>query len=223
MNSLNESVRTFRHDLVCHTQTVRVWDTTGLRKSTCTLQSQDRKRRFYTHHIIATVYTHDTAAIECCISIHHVCHTQTVRVPTSGLPAQGKHAQAACVQSKNMQVRSQTDDVFAIAESLRVLQTVRVWDTSGLRKTNTCTVSLCSPSTRKHCSPIVHANIIAGCNTNHCARLQTVRVWDTTGLRKKTVRGAPGMAEDTMVARVNTDLFGGTDAIVKYVLEGHDR
>lgn len=26
-----------------------------------------------------------------------------------------------------------------------------------------------------------------------------------------------------MVSRVNTDLFGGTDAVVKYVLEGHDR
>lgn len=52
---------------------------------------------------------------------------------------------------------------------------------------------------------------------------QTVRVWDTTGLRKKTVRGAPSLQDDSMVARVNTDLFGGTDAIVKYVLEGHDR
>lgn len=28
---------------------------------------------------------------------------------------------------------------------------------------------------------------------------------------------------DDMVSRVNTDLFGGTDAVVKYVLEGHDR
>lgn len=26
-----------------------------------------------------------------------------------------------------------------------------------------------------------------------------------------------------MVSRVNSDLFGGTDAVVKYVLEGHDR
>jgi len=52
---------------------------------------------------------------------------------------------------------------------------------------------------------------------------QTVRVWDLTGLRKKTVRGAPSLQEDTMVSRVNTDLFGGTDAVVKYVLEGHER
>ena len=53
---------------------------------------------------------------------------------------------------------------------------------------------------------------------------QTVRVWDTTGLRKKTVRGAPSQMDDgNMVARVNNELFGGNDAIVKYVLEGHER
>lgn len=53
---------------------------------------------------------------------------------------------------------------------------------------------------------------------------QTVRVWDTTGLRKKTVRGAPATIDDTnVVARVNNELFGGNDALVKYVLEGHER
>ncbi|GMF15276.1 unnamed protein product [Phytophthora lilii] len=56
---------------------------------------------------------------------------------------------------------------------------------------------------------------------------QTVRVWDTTGLRKKTVRGAP-TAMDDMVGHPtsrsnNHDIFGASDAIVKYVLEGHDR
>ena len=49
---------------------------------------------------------------------------------------------------------------------------------------------------------------------------QTVRVWDIAGLRKKTV--AP--AEDVLrIPQMNTDLFGGGDAVVKYVLEGHDR
>eukprot|EP00276_Gloeochaete_wittrockiana_P011375 CAMPEP_0184649706 /NCGR_PEP_ID=MMETSP0308-20130426/7114_1 /TAXON_ID=38269 /ORGANISM="Gloeochaete witrockiana, Strain SAG 46.84" /LENGTH=1213 /DNA_ID=CAMNT_0027082633 /DNA_START=152 /DNA_END=3793 /DNA_ORIENTATION=- len=49
---------------------------------------------------------------------------------------------------------------------------------------------------------------------------QTVRVWDISGLRKKTVSAA----EETLrIPPVNTDLFGGSDAIVKYVLEGHDR
>lgn len=52
---------------------------------------------------------------------------------------------------------------------------------------------------------------------------QTVRIWDTSGLRKKTVRGAPSSAEDMMPSRVNSDIFGGSDAVVKYVLEGHDR
>jgi coatomer protein complex subunit alpha (xenin) len=56
---------------------------------------------------------------------------------------------------------------------------------------------------------------------------QTVRVWDISGLRKKHAaapgssgfdheRGGPGGGQQG-------DLFGNTDAIVKYVLEGHDR
>lgn len=56
---------------------------------------------------------------------------------------------------------------------------------------------------------------------------QTVRVWDTTGLRKKTVRGAPSHVieenSSSVVSRVNNELFGGNDALVKYVLEGHER
>ncbi|KAJ8762252.1 hypothetical protein K2173_007408 [Erythroxylum novogranatense] len=48
---------------------------------------------------------------------------------------------------------------------------------------------------------------------------QTVRVWDIGALRKKTV--AP--TDDLRFGQVNTDFFGGVDAIVKYVLEGHDR
>ncbi|TDH67571.1 hypothetical protein CCR75_000065 [Bremia lactucae] len=56
---------------------------------------------------------------------------------------------------------------------------------------------------------------------------QTVRVWDTTGLRKKTVRGAPSAMDDMVgppSSRSNNhDIFGASDAIVKYVLEGHDR
>ncbi|CAI0474600.1 unnamed protein product [Linum tenue] len=49
---------------------------------------------------------------------------------------------------------------------------------------------------------------------------QTVRVWDTAALRKKTV----SPADDIMrLGQLNGDLFGGIDAVVKYVLEGHDR
>lgn len=49
---------------------------------------------------------------------------------------------------------------------------------------------------------------------------QTVRVWDISGLRKKTVSIKP-FPEDGL--RIQNDLFGNTDAVVKYVLEGHDR
>lgn len=37
------------------------------------------------------------------------------------------------------------------------------------------------------------------------------------------MRGAPGLEDNTVVSRVNNDLFGGSDVVVKYVLEGHDR
>ncbi|KAK9461774.1 coatomer WD associated region-domain-containing protein [Lipomyces oligophaga] len=54
---------------------------------------------------------------------------------------------------------------------------------------------------------------------------QTVRVWDISGLRKK--HSAPTtMTFEDQISRVNSnqgDMFGNTDAVVKYVLEGHDR
>jgi len=54
---------------------------------------------------------------------------------------------------------------------------------------------------------------------------QSVRVWDISGLRKK--HSAPAsMSFEDQVARQNqnqADMFGNTDAVVKFVLEGHDR
>lgn len=54
---------------------------------------------------------------------------------------------------------------------------------------------------------------------------QSVRVWDISGLRKK--HSAPNtMSYEEQIARANqnqTDMFGNTDAVVKFVLEGHDR
>ncbi|WQF85185.1 Putative quinoprotein amine dehydrogenase, beta chain [Colletotrichum destructivum] len=54
---------------------------------------------------------------------------------------------------------------------------------------------------------------------------QSVRVWDISGLRKK--HSAPtSMTFEDQVARSNqnqADMFGNTDAVVKFVLEGHDR
>ncbi|XP_051149991.1 coatomer subunit alpha-1-like [Andrographis paniculata] len=49
---------------------------------------------------------------------------------------------------------------------------------------------------------------------------QTVRVWDIGALRKKTVSPTDDILR---LPQMNTDLFGGIDAVVKYVLEGHDR
>ncbi|KAI9827073.1 MAG: hypothetical protein M1826_006437 [Phylliscum demangeonii] len=54
---------------------------------------------------------------------------------------------------------------------------------------------------------------------------QSVRVWDISGLRKKHSTPASMSFEDQM-ARANPnqpDMFGQSDAVVKFVLEGHDR
>lgn len=53
---------------------------------------------------------------------------------------------------------------------------------------------------------------------------QSVRVWDISGLRKK--HSAPtSMSFEEQMARANNqaDMFGNTDAVVKFILEGHDR
>ncbi|WOG82334.1 hypothetical protein DCAR_0101497 [Daucus carota subsp. sativus] len=49
---------------------------------------------------------------------------------------------------------------------------------------------------------------------------QTVRVWDIGALRKKSASPADDILR---LSQMNTDFFGGVDAVVKYVLEGHDR
>ncbi|KAG8377864.1 hypothetical protein BUALT_Bualt08G0077800 [Buddleja alternifolia] len=49
---------------------------------------------------------------------------------------------------------------------------------------------------------------------------QTVRVWDIGSLRKKTASPTDDILR---LSQMNTDFFGGVDAVVKYVLEGHDR
>uniref|UniRef100_A0AAX7TU48 COPA/B second beta-propeller domain-containing protein n=1 Tax=Astatotilapia calliptera TaxID=8154 RepID=A0AAX7TU48_ASTCA len=50
---------------------------------------------------------------------------------------------------------------------------------------------------------------------------QTVRVWDISGLRKKNL--SPGAVETEVRGISGVDLFGASDAVVKHVLEGHDR
>ncbi|CCD73511.1 Coatomer subunit alpha [Caenorhabditis elegans] len=50
---------------------------------------------------------------------------------------------------------------------------------------------------------------------------QTVRVWDISGLRKKQMPG--GGAPSRPTGGQQAELFGQPDAVVKHVLEGHDR
>jgi coatomer protein complex subunit alpha (xenin) len=45
----------------------------------------------------------------------------------------------------------------------------------------------------------------------------------TLGLRKKTAQPGLGGLEEQIKGTGQTDLFGSSDAIVKHVLEGHDR
>ncbi|XP_026676159.1 LOW QUALITY PROTEIN: coatomer subunit alpha-like [Diaphorina citri] len=52
---------------------------------------------------------------------------------------------------------------------------------------------------------------------------QTIRVWDISGLRKKNVAPGMGGLEEHLRNPSSTDLFGQADAVVKHVLEGHDR
>ena len=50
---------------------------------------------------------------------------------------------------------------------------------------------------------------------------QTIRVWDVSGLKAKTV--ASHSRPPTAGQTASADLFGVNDAVVKFVLEGHDR
>ncbi|PWA54581.1 coatomer subunit alpha-1 [Artemisia annua] len=49
---------------------------------------------------------------------------------------------------------------------------------------------------------------------------QTVRVWDIGSLRKKNVSAADDLMNN--LSQINSDLFGGIDVVVKYVLEVQD-
>lgn len=52
------------------------------------------------------------------------------------------------------------------------------------------------------------------------------RVWDISGLRKKMTTAQPLSLEEQLHranSNAQADLFGNTDVIVKFVLEGHDR
>lgn len=56
-----------------------------------------------------------------------------------------------------------------------------------------------------------------------CAHENKCSMFLSKGLRKKNVAPGPGGIEDRLRGPGQTDLFGTSDAIVKHVLEGHDR
>ena len=51
------------------------------------------------------------------------------------------------------------------------------------------------------------------------------RVWDLSGLLQYNVNktGRGRVNSEGLAGRLNSEFFGGNDAVVKYVLEGHDR
>ena len=51
---------------------------------------------------------------------------------------------------------------------------------------------------------------------------QTIRVWDISGLRESKGLGS-GIPSGSQPGSASVDMFGTYDAVVKYVLEGHER
>lgn len=87
-----------------------------------------------------------------------------------------------------------TDDLIVSAS---LDQTVRVWDISGMQM-------IFFPESFWNCDRFFFHPSFAG-------------------LRKKNVAPGPGGLEDHLRNPGATDLFGQADAIVRHVLEGHDR
>lgn len=91
-------------------------------------------------------------------------------------------------------------------------QTIRIWNWQS----RTCISVLTGHNHYVMCAAFhIKEDLVVSASLD-----QTVRVWDIGALRKKTV----SPAEDVLrIPQMNTDIFGGGDAVVKYVLEGHDR
>lgn len=122
-------------------------------------------------------------------------------------------------------------------------------NTPGSSRRPTIRLSVSGTGSREHVSPFSLGTTTTSCEstrpatechlTTRCAQFHpwddlvvsasmdlTVRVWDISGLRKKNQAHQAPMSFEEQVARANqgqADLFGNTDAVVKYVLEGHDR
>ncbi|KAI8065150.1 coatomer WD associated region-domain-containing protein [Gongronella butleri] len=94
-------------------------------------------------------------------------------------------------------------------------QTIRIWNWQS----RTCIAILTGHNHYVMCAQFHPKNdLVVSASMD-----QTVRVWDITGLVKKNQAPSAMTFEDPFM-RQNTqaDLFGSTDVMVKYVLEGHD-
>lgn len=94
-------------------------------------------------------------------------------------------------------------------------QTIRIWNWQ-----NRSCVNVLTGHSHYVMSAAFHPveDLIVSCSLD-----QTVRVWDISGLRKKNISPGPSGLEDHLKHPGQTDLFGTADAVVKHVLEGHDR
>ena len=92
-------------------------------------------------------------------------------------------------------------------------QTVRVWDISG---SCPAIANLPCPKYNRLRKKIPVQFYIVGVGPPRV--LQFIFVLPIAGLRKKS-----GYESNSVVSRMNADIFGNSDAVVKYVLEGHDR
>uniref|UniRef100_A0A8C4XDQ3 Coatomer subunit alpha n=1 Tax=Erpetoichthys calabaricus TaxID=27687 RepID=A0A8C4XDQ3_ERPCA len=92
-------------------------------------------------------------------------------------------------------------------------QTIRIWNWQS----RTCVCVLTGHNHYVMCAQFHPAeDLVVSASLD-----QTVRVWDISGLRKKNL--SPGAVDTEVRGLTGVDLFGATDAVVKHVLEGHDR
>ncbi|UYV67028.1 COPA, partial [Cordylochernes scorpioides] len=94
-------------------------------------------------------------------------------------------------------------------------QTIRVWNWQS----RTCIATITGHNHYVMCAQFHPSeDLIVSASLD-----QTIRVWDISGLRKKNVAPGPGGLDEHLKNPGHTDIFGSADAVVKHVLEGHDR
>jgi coatomer protein complex subunit alpha (xenin) len=112
-------------------------------------------------------------------------------------------------------------------------QTIRIWNWQNRSLSKFCVPTLIARSNGTLVCTMTGHNHYTMCAQFHpkedlvvSASLdQSVRVWDISGLRKKHSAPTSLTFEDQMSrgSQNQADVFGNTDAVVKFVLEGHDR